>query len=115
MPFDEGPAQIKQVVSKQARAGQARTADWLYPDLLAKCEDAAALDGEVVVAIRVFPASEYQYLYNRHDISIVRAKLLMRGYLVDTKTVMDSRCSKLVIVIENDQDSKKEVHAEKLK
>ena len=105
MPYDEAPARIE----------QAPPANQLYPQLLAKCEEAAELDGDVVVAIRVFPASEYQYLYNRHDISIARAKLLMRGYLVDTKTVMDDKCSKLVLVIENDQISKKEVHAEKLK
>lgn len=83
-------------------------------DLESDCESAAELDGEVVVAVREFPACEYKYLYNRHQISIVCARLSMRGYAVDTKTVMDSTCSKLILVVENQTYRTKTVHAEKL-
>ncbi|CAN5511105.1 hypothetical protein BH10CYA1_BH10CYA1_52910 [soil metagenome] len=84
-------------------------------DLQSVCESAAELDGEVVVAVREFPSIEYKYLYNRHQISIVRARLEMRGYSVDTKTVMDSKCSKLILIIENDTSRTMTVHAEKLR
>ncbi|RTL43638.1 MAG: hypothetical protein EKK48_07790 [Candidatus Melainabacteria bacterium] len=84
------------------------------PDLQADCERAAAFDGEVVVAVREFPSSEYKYLYDRHEISIVCARLPMRGYSVDTKTVMDSKCSKLILVVEAQIYRTKTVQAEKL-
>lgn len=105
MPANDPSAPIQHV----------QTTNRVAQSLQKACEDAAELDGEVVVAIREFPSSEYTYIYNRHEISIVRARLQMRGYYVDTKTVMDSKCSKLVLVIENDTTHRREVHAEKLK
>ncbi len=85
------------------------------PSLQRVCEDAAESDGEVVVAERVFPSSEYTFLYNKHEITIVKSRLIMRGYAVDTKTVMDSKSSKLILVVEQDTVRRKEVRAEKLK
>lgn len=105
MPYDDPAVRVQEV----------RQANRTSLDLQTMCEDAAELDGEVVVAVREFPASEYKYLYNRHQISIVRERLIMRGYAVDTKTVMDSKCSKFILVIVNQTSRTKEVHAEKLK
>ncbi len=87
------------------------------PTLLTVCQDAAESDGdgEVVVAVREFPASEYTFLFNKHEIAIVKSKLIMRGYAVDTKTVMDSKCSRLILVVENNTTRQMAVRAEKLK
>ena len=86
--------------------------DQTTTELQTKCETVAEAGGEVTVAIRRFPEAEYQFLYDRHEISIVQAKLTMRGYCIETKTVMDSKCSRLVLAIQNDVARKRIVHAE---
>jgi hypothetical protein len=75
------------------------------------CENACETDGQVVLAIRRFPDDEYQFLYNKHDIAIVRGRLVGLGYSTETKIVMDSKCSRLVLIIERNLTSSKEVHA----
>jgi hypothetical protein len=109
MPYEEPnpPPRIQEV----------RKAPSTARDLRLACETAAEIDGEVVVAVRQFPSSEYTYFYNPHDVSYVRSKLELDGYAVDSKIVMDSKCSKLILVIENENESKRSkiVHAEKLK
>jgi hypothetical protein len=99
------------------RIQEVRKAPSLARDWRLACENASELDGEVVIAVRRFPSSQYTYFYNPHDVSFVRSKLEMDGYAVDSKIVMDSQCSKLILVIENENDSKrtKIVHAEILK
>ena len=108
MPYEEPnpPPRIQEV----------RKAPSTARDLRLACETAAEIDGEVVVAVRQFPSSEYTYFYNPHDVSYVRSKLELDGYAVDSKIVMDSKYSKLILVIENENDSKrtKIVHAVKL-
>ena len=96
------------------RTAQIRQADETEPDLERRCEEAAQLDQDVVVAIREFPSPDYKYLYDRYEISIVQARLIRHGYTVETKIVMDKRCSQLILVVENDTRRHKEVHAEKL-
>ncbi len=102
MPSTEPPPQTEHV----------QHTDQTTTDLQTKCEGVAEAGGEVTVAIRQFPNADYQFLYDRYEISIVEAKLTMRGYCIETKIVMDSKCSRLVLAIQNDVGRKRIVHAE---
>ena len=104
MPYDDPSPRIEQI----------RQTDRTGADLEEACRNAAEVDEDVVVAERVFPAKEYKFLYDRHYIAIVEARLIRRGYAVDTKIVMNDKCSQLVLVIEKDRWSDKEVHAERI-
>ena len=103
MSYDKAPEPAKQV-QQAVRTSQ---------DLQSRCQ-ADTEHVEVVVAVREFPNTEYSYLYSKHDISIAQSKMAMRGYTVDTKTVMDSTCSKLVLLIDKDIWRQKEVLAERV-
>jgi hypothetical protein len=103
MSYDKASEPTKQV-QQAVRTSQ---------DLQSKCQ-ADSEHVEVAVAIREFPNTEYTWLYSKHDISIAQAKMAMQGYAVDTKTVMDSKCSTLVLIVDKDLWRKKEVSAERL-
>lgn len=104
MPFDsqQQPQQLEKRVNTRL-------------DLEAKCKDAADKgEEEIVVAVRNFPDAEYKFVYPRCEISIIQARLSLQGYSVDTKTVMDDKCSKLVLIVEKNIQRQREVHAERL-
>jgi hypothetical protein len=103
MSYDTPPEPAKQV-QQAAQTSQ---------DLLSRCQ-ADSEHIEVVVAVREFPDSEYSFFYSKHEITIAQTKMIMLGYAVDTKTVMDSKCSKLILLIDKDIVRQRVVHAEKL-
>jgi hypothetical protein len=80
-----------------------------------KCVTASEKGSDVVVAVRKYPNDSYDYFYQDAEIVYVQSKLRLLGYSVETKTVMDSKCSKLVLIVEKNTICIKQVKAERLK
>jgi hypothetical protein len=85
------------------------------PDMQSQCLAAAADGKEVVLAVRIFPSEEYEFVYNKTEIMITETRLKQLGYILDTRTVMNSKCSKLVLVIDENRMVHREVKAERIK
>jgi hypothetical protein len=85
------------------------------PNLEGDCLKVVDTTGEVLLGTRVFPDSDYKFFYSKAEILYVRAKLAHSGYLVDVKTVMDEKTSRLILTVEKEQYCQKDVKAEKLK
>jgi hypothetical protein len=76
------------------------------------CEQSAEDGEEIVLAVRVFPDTEYHYFYKRPEIIYVQTKLTLKGYQFEIKTVMTEKLSRLVLVVEKRVLVQREVKAE---
>jgi hypothetical protein len=83
-------------------------------ELVASCIAASGTSGKVVIATRTFPSEDYQFSYSEYDVSIACAKLNILGYGVDTRVIMDSHCSKMVLCVERLVQRSKSVQAERV-
>jgi hypothetical protein len=63
-------------------------------ELMRICEE----NGEVTVAVRIFPSDEYKWQYPPTLVSVARARLEASGRATEIDTVMDSNTSRLVLV-----------------
>jgi hypothetical protein len=83
-------------------------------ELVASCIAASRTSGKVVIATRTFPSEDYLFSYNDYDVSIACAKLNILGYGVDTRVIMDSHCSKMVLCVERLIQRSRSVQAERV-
>lgn len=53
-------------------------------------------DTRVILGIRTFPESDYNYNYTTDEIAYTQAKMEMDGYKIYTSIEMDKKCAKII-------------------
>lgn len=81
--------------TKQPQVAHVRFYKDELQELIHECE----ASGAVTVAVRIFPADEYQWHYARSVVLIARARLEASGRTAQLKTEMDSRESRIILTV----------------